>query len=635
MNLLPDSFHFLRPAALLLLLALPLAWYLRRRDGGEGAGWHGVVDPALLPHLLARPRARSGRSASVLAAFAWLLAVLALAGPAWEREMLPLARNEAAQVLVLELAPSVLAEDLKPNRLARARFKIEDILARSADRQTALVAYAGDAFVVAPLTDDVATVRNLLGALDPSVMPVAGNAAGRGIDMAAGLIASAGHGGGDILLLADSAHADAIAAARRARAAGNRVSVLGLGTEAGAPVPLAQGGFATDAHGATVLARLDGSALQAVAAAGGGRYAPLSGDAGDLDRLLGGRGAAAAAMAGDGALARAEAWRDRGPWLLLLLLPLALVGFRRGWLLVLVAATLAPAGPAQAFEWADLWQRPDQQAAAALAQGEATRAASLATAPAWRGSAAYRAGEHAEAAAAFAEARGPDAAYNRGNALARLGRYEEALAAYDEALAESPGLEDAIENRRVVEEALRSRQQDGRGNGDGQRQQGGNDRQQAGSAGEGERGGPQDQGQAQPEAAQPGTGAEDGSQDSPGQASPGAEQGTPQDAGRGSAGKASAEPVGGQAPPAGAAGEAQAREALARSIDEAMAGKEQAAEDEATPASPTPATQDEATREEQQALEHLLRRVPDDPGGLLRRKFQLEYQRRQQRGESP
>src|SRR5690606_29828875 len=190
-----------------------------------------------------------GRAGALLAAIGWTIACHALAGPAWEREAVPLHRDRNARVIALELAPSMLAQDERPSRLARARFKIADILQRSRERQTALVAYAGEAFVVAPLTDDVGTVQNLVDALDPSTMPVAGNAAADAIERAVDLIAQAGLHRGEVVLVADAAGTGAAAAARKARAAGVRVSVLGVGSPGGAPIPLAQGDFVKDERG--------------------------------------------------------------------------------------------------------------------------------------------------------------------------------------------------------------------------------------------------------------------------------------------------------------------------------------------------------------------------------------------------
>jgi Ca-activated chloride channel family protein len=615
------QFHFLRPWALLALLALPLFWRLWRGGGAQGGAWRGVVDAHLLPHLLARVDAGRSRTGLVLGAAAWTLACLALAGPAWERAPMPLYRNQAARVLALELAPTMLAQDVKPDRLSRARFKLLDILARSRDYQTALIGYAGEAFVAAPLTDDVGTVANLVDALDPGTMPVAGNAASRAIDSAMALVEQAGLHRGEIILLADGVDADAVAAARKAHARGLTVSVLGLGSEGGAPVPLPQGDFLKDAAGNIVVTRLDAAALREVAAAGGGRYVPLNADARDLDALLADQAerSTAAAPGDDDGVAGAR-WQDRGAWLLLGLLPLALLGFRRGWLMALALAVLAPPVPAQAASFADLWQRADQQAASALAQGDAPRAAGLARSPAWKASAAYRAGDYETAANEYAKAGGADGAYNRGNALAKLGRYEDALAAYDEALRLAPDMADAQANRQAVEAFLQHQQQEPRPKND---KSAGQDPQEPQS-------GQDAQPQEQP--AQGGQQNQDASSSAPQDASssdehddaPNQQAGRPQPPAGGDAKEQKADPAAAQKP------DAQQQQALSQAIDQALAGQPQG-EAGQDPAQATP-HEDEATREKRQALDNLLQRVPDDPGGLLRRKFQLEYQRRRQGG---
>lgn len=623
MSALAD-FHFLRPFALLLLLALPLAWLAWRSRGRDAGAWRDVVDAPLLPHLVERIERPGGRAGVLLATLGWAIACLALAGPAWEREPVPLHRDRNARVIALELAPSMLAQDERPSRLERARYKIADILARSRERQTALIAYAGEAFVVAPLTDDIGTVQNLVDALDPSTMPVAGNATVDAIRRAVELIEQAGLHRGEVVLVADSAGAGANAAARKARSAGVRVSVLGVGSPGGAPIPLAQGDFLKDDRGNVVLARLDEAGLRALADAGGGRYARIAADARDLDALLG-DGFTATSSPIDMAEGTAEGtrWRDRGPWLLLLLLPLALAGFRRGWLMLLPFAILGATPSAHAGFFADLWQRRDQQAATALREGDAKRAAELAPSPAWRGAAAYREGDFAEAGKHYAEAAGADAAYNRGNALAGEKRYEDALAAYDEALQLDPAMEDAQANRDAVEAFL----------------------QQSKPPPSGERGDPSDENR--PSASQQGEQPQsaDGQQpsgeqepqpqdgdgksaDEEGESSPESQAGEQKDGQRGESGSSAADA---QSPPgeAGAKPDEQQQQALSKAIDQAL--QEQSGEQPPDEGSPVPA-EDETTRERRQALEHWLRRVPDDPGGLLRRKFQLEYQRRQQRG---
>jgi len=618
MNVLADL-HFLRPWWLLALLVLPLAWFAVRRVRGVSMAWRAVVDAHLLVHLIENTPQRSRGPGAWLGATLWLLACVALAGPAWEREALPLVRNEAARVLAIELSPTMLSADLKPNRLARARYKINDILRASRDLQTALIGYAGEAFVAAPLTDDVNTVANLVDALDPSVMPVAGNATEQAIHEAQKLVEQAGLRHGELILLADSVSPRANAAAREARSRGLTISVLGIGTPGGAPVPLPQGGFLQDAAGAIVLPRLDETGLRALAEAGGGRYATLSTDGSDLDHLLSNLRGHSRMAARDDALALSERYRDRGPWIVLLMLPLALLAFRRGWLMVFAFALVLPAPPAQAFSFADLWLRPDQQAARALAAGDAEQALALARDPALRGSAAYRAEDFPAAQLDFAQAQGADAHYNRGNALARQQRYEEALAAYDAALEAQPGMDDALANKQAIEEWLKRQPQDPQQNGDenDEKGDGKGDAAESESAQKQPSGQPQADGQESQDPQEGQEDSADASRDSDQSASSGDER----------EGRDQGDPSDAQSPDEQQQDRADTQKQVSGAIDEAL--REQA-DEPGTEA--VAASAEESAREQDQALNQWLQRVPDDPGGLLRRKFQLEHERRQRGG---
>ena len=634
MSVLAD-FHFLRPWWLLALALLPIAGLAWRRMRSEAGNWKTMVDAHLLPHLLEATHERAPSGGLWLAACVWVIACTALAGPAWEREPMPLFRNDAARVLAIELAPTMLAADLKPSRLERARYKLNDILDESRDMQTALIGYSGDAFVAAPLTDDVNTVRNLIEALDPGVMPVVGNATERAISQAQKLVAQAGLSQGELILLADSASDAAIAAARTAHTDGLVVSVLGVGSNSGAPVPLPQGGFLQDAQGNIVLPRLDEAGLRALAKAGGGRYATLTTDRSDLASLLALDQHRADSRAGDGERALSERFLDRGPWLLLLLLPLAAFGFRRGWLMVFALVLLMPSQPVQAFEFADLWQRPDQQAAKALAEGDARRAQQLARDPDLRGSAAYRAEDYSAASEAWAKSSGADAMYNQGNALAKDGKYEEALVAYEHALELDPTNDDARANKQAVAEWLKRRQESPQ-----DKNQQGDDQQKPDKS---------DQQKSQKQDADQGDESSDSPQDSQqdqadGKDQPGDEQGKDKqdksDKGKGDAqGDDRKEAGDDREPPADApedAAEAAARQQqraeqqkqLSQQIDQALEGQPEGDKSAMPVASP----EEEAAREQDQALQQWLQRVPDDPGGLLRRKFQLEYERRQRGG---
>jgi Ca-activated chloride channel homolog len=645
MSAFVHNFHFIRPLCLLALLLLPLLWRALRVYGNDAQAWRGAIDAHLLEHLLVRGDAtKPMRAPRWLIAAAWALACIALAGPTWERLPQPLYQNKAARVIALELGPTMLAQDVKPSRFERARFKIADILKLSGDAQTALIAYSGDAFVVAPLTDDSNTVANLVDSLDPTVMPDGGNDTGRAIDVGVKLIRQAGVHDGEILLLADSVSANAEAAAARARAEGVRVSVLGIGSAQGAPIALGQGGFLKDKSGNIVLPKLERSALNALAATGGGRYATYSGDGSDLNMLIDKLSSSDAAASTSGAQIQSERWLDRGPWLLLALLPLAALGFRRGWLMLLPLVLIGHSNSARASVWDDLWQRPDQQAQAQLEAGKAKEAQALAASPDLRGSAAYRAGDFAAAskdfesaantAASAKDSSSAEAHYNLGNALAKQNQYKEALAAYEEALKRAPQMADAQANKQAIEEFLKqqqkdkqNQQQDSKDHQGDKQQQPGNDEPQDGEQGKDGKSGQQGKDQ------KPADGKDQDGKDQ--QAQDGNDSSADRQKDTDKSGKGSKDKPGdekSQAKPPGQGSEAgkDSQQQFQQSMDQALSKDDKTKPGEEKKPQPVRlgARAGEQRSEQNEAVEQWLQRVPDDPGGLLRRKFQLEYQRR-------
>lgn len=623
------DFHFLRPAWLLGLLPLAwLAWRLREA-GVRTAGWDAVCDRALQPFVLvAREGTASplGRRALLAAA---ALGLIALAGPTWERLPVPVYRDDSSVVVVLDLSLSMNAADVAPSRLGRARFEITDLLNRQPTVQSALVVYARDAYAVTPLTTDVGTLLAQLPVLSPALMPAQGSRADRGVAEAASLLEQAGERDGEVLLVTDGVDAAQLPAIETlARERQFSVSVLAVGTPGGAPVPKLTGGFIKGPDHRMILSKLEAGPLEALSGATGGIYvASRTGEA-DIDRLAAYLARPAGLPGGQASEVQNEQiqsdrWRDQGPWLLLAALPLAALAFRRGmWLALLLPAVMIPlTRPAQALEWEGLWARDDQRAAAALAAGEADRAAALFEDPAWRSAAHHRAAQYEQAIEALAGRTDAESLYNRGNALARLGRLEEAMAAYNSALAAEPGHADARHNRDVVAEALQAQQPPPQQGGPSQQdEQDGQDAQDSPGEGESQSEGGASSGGEESEATQ---GGEQATQ-------PGAEPGQ----------SAAPEPQGGesdgaeqpQASGSGNAEEPSPYDELEPADSESESGKEDAAppseaggagEDSGESAEVQPGEHDETA----QATEQWLRRVPDDPGGLLRRKFKLEARR--------
>lgn len=582
------DFHLLRPYWLWALAVLPLAvllWRLRMR---RSDAWRGTVDAHLLPSLLVAG-GRAPWLGFAVALLAYALGVLALAGPSWRQEAQPLFRTHAPLVIALDLSPRILAADLPPSRLLQARAKLAVLLRERKAGEVALLAYAGDSFTVAPLTDDTANVALFLDALDPSVMPVDGQRGDRAIAAAVKLLQQAEFAHGDILLLTDGADGDARAQAAQARAAGYRVSALGLGSPQGAPYRQADGRIAQ--------ARLDEGALEALAATGGGRYARLQ--AGDADlRALGvldpARGDGNGGGEGDGLQ-----WRDDGYWLLPLVMLLMLPAFRRrGALAVLALCLLPPLVPRAEAAEGTLWRRADQVEQQQLQAGTA----------------AYRQGDFAAAQQHFEGIDSDEGWYNLGNALARQGHYDEAIAAYDKALAKHPQMADAVANRAAVD-AARKRKSHNDDGGQGQGQQGSPNQQNQGNGQNQNQDNSQQPGQQSSGSGQSGQPKQD-----PGQPSKPAS--SPQDQGKDGEDKPQ--------PGADPRSQQQADAAQRERMRQAMAGQKDAqAQPDQAAAQPQETA---AQREQRQALDAWMQRVPDDPGSLLRTKFRLEQERRQREG---
>lgn len=649
-----NEFHFLRPWWLLALL--PLAWlvHLLRRQASGGGAWQDIVDAALLPSMLEGTAAGASRLPAGLVSLVGGLAILALAGPTFHRLPAPAFRELAALVVVLDLSPAMEAGDLKPSRMERARFKIDDILRTRKDGQSALVVYAGDAFTVTPLTDDAATITAQLTALSPRIMPVPGDRPDLGLARAAKLLNQAGLRGGDVLWVTAGHHLDGMdKAVQRLRSQGYRLSVLGVGTPEGAPIPLGQGGFLKDSRGAIVVPRLDPAALRRLATAGGGIYRELETGSGDVDALLGFLDRPDGGGQETGNLLQVDQWREAGIYLLPLLLPLAALAFRRGWLGAVLILALLPAPRPASAAWQDWWLTPDQQAQRALRAGDAETAAQQFRDPAWRSAADYQAG-HYDAAAKGLEALDTAAGhYNRGNALAKAGKLEDALKAYDRALQLAPGDEDTRYNRKLVEDELKRQQEQKQQQQQKDQQQGqGQDQPQQSKSEQGDQNrkeNPQSRDGQEQNRQEPQQSPQDGKPQEPSQQAqrPSAEDGKPQDQRQPAEGQEAAKPgsesesAERQAPQPDA-GKDQAAEKPAAQAEQERREKaaEPAAEKPASAASEPPAeARDEEAREaiegevrdeNRQAEEQWLRRIPDDPGGLLRRKFYYQYQQRQQ-----
>ena len=589
---------FARPLWLLALLPAAIVLVLLYRRGWRQSGWEQLLPASLRPWLLKQHPGGSHALRFVLLGLIWTLAILALAGPVMDSTNPPRRLPDTAVVMVLDVSRNMLSDDLAPDRLQRAKHKIRTLMQDYPDSQLALVAFAGSAHRVTPLSRDRNTLRSLLTALEPDIMPVDGQNLDQALVLARQMLAGQPQSTSRVLLLTsglDSAEREVLAG--HAQELGAQLAILGVGTAAGAPVPLPEGGFMRDSEGRILLPRLNGQQLAAVARQHGSRYHGITVGNRDLDYLLQFRHAIPGTDSSDRCLPL-----DQGHWLVLLLLPLAALGARRGWLgVLLIAAWLPP--PAQALSWADLWQRPDQQAMQLLEQQQPAAAAERFADPAWRAWALYQAGDYEQAAAAWAalaaaEPDNPEYHFNRGTAQAMAGDYQPALEAYEQTLTRDPGHTAARHNRDIIEALLEQLR-----------------RQQAEQQ-------PSEDGSGEGDAAQPGAqdGATGSQSASNGNGNETATAAPTPGQGESSETTDSSTPMTGPMSPGGSGdGQMPTQESSSTHPADGSSG----------PRGPQQGP-DGAALEQRQALQQWLREIPDDPAELLRRKFLHQHLQQQE-----
>ena len=634
-----SEFHFLRVEWLWLLPLWGLVlWFLPKIQSSQ-IDWAQWIAPPLQRLFVVSSQISQHRKKQLQVGFAliWILGTLALAGPAWERLPQPLLVRDQARVILLDLSYSMLATDLQPNRLERARYKIEDLLNRFQEGQTAIVLYAGDAHTLVPLTEDVETIRTLLPSLHPSLMPVRGSRPDLAFENVIEMLNQVDIQNSHLVWITDGIDDQQVKPLQNLLSSQrHKLTVLAVGTPSGAPIVLEKGNYLKDTNNNIVIPQLDLTPLKAVAEALGGQVLPVQYDDSDLERLVASEEKDQGFQEQEEELTT-DRWREEGPWLFVLLLPLVAMIFRRGWLFVLVLTSWPSLS--EAWEWRDLFINDNQRAYELLEEGQAAEAAQTFEDSTWQGIASYKAQEYEAALQHWSNEESPITSYNRGNALARNGKLPEALQAYDQALAAKPDWEDAQFNRDLVAKLL-----------DSQQKQPQEDRSSGGNPNQSEEG--EEDSQEQPNQAAPSGNSTEENQlpenndaadgDSAQNNQQSAEQAPKPDDSQGS------EDSTGQ--PSGQNSDQKNTDSASGKETTDSKNLEKTGEKESQKDPVTPQDGNESEKEEQsdqaaaylngnekgeqeQMLQQWLRKVPDDPGQLLRNKMRLESLRRRQASE--
>ena len=611
------DFHFIRPFWLLAIIVLFFMLYLLKKLRVKQSGWQQLL-PAHLSKVLVQGNSKAKSSSLALPFIIGLLSILAMAGPSWQKLPQPVYQVAQGSVLIMDMSYSMYSTDVVPNRLTRARYKAIDLLDNIKEGEIGLIAYAGDAFSISPLTDDSNNIKLLLPSLSPELMPVLGSNPFAALSLANEMLINAGHNDGDIYWFTDGIdNIDIQDITQWSREHPYRLNILGVGTKTGAPIKLSNGELMKDDNGAIIVPKLTVQALRGLAKRGRGNYTTLTHDNKDIERLT------YKPLVNDTDNTKesentGDQWQEFGPYLLLLILPLLLGYFRRGALMVTLpfALMLIPNNNAYADIWQDLFKTKDQQGQAHFNSEQYQQAAEEFKNPLWQGSAHYKAGNYEQALSAFQQENTADALYNQGNTLAKLQKIDEAIAAYDKALQQDPNLEDAKSNKAILEQLKKQQENQEQQSGDDQQQD--KDQEQQDQDGDSQVGDNQEN-QSQSNESKKG---EQQQNDQQGQQNSEPKDQSEQDE--------SAEQENSEEQKQQEQNNSEQQE----QSDEQQANKAQQAEEaESSNEEQSAEAQqlaEQLAKETEQKHQQLLNKVTDDPYMLLRNKMQLEYQKRNQ-----
>ena len=603
------DFHFIRPLWLLAIIALIFSLYLLKKYRVKQSGWHQLL-PAHLTKVLIDGSTKAQSLSLTTPFIIGLLAIVALAGPTWKKLPQPVYQLARGSVLIMDMSYSMYSTDISPNRLTRARYKAIDLLDQLNEGEIGLIAYAGDAFTISPLTEDINNIKLLLPSLSPDLMPALGSNPFSALTLANDMLKNAGHIEGDIYWFTDGIdNEDLQDITQWSRNHPYRLNVMGIGTTEGAPIKLTNGELMKDDSGAIVIPKLTEKALQGAASRGDGYYARIANSSDDIKYLVSqpivqdDDKKSESAQTGD-------QWQEFGPYLLWLVLPLVLGYFRRGNLLAMIPCVflLTPAKPVHADFWTDLWKTKDQQGQNHFNKKEFEKAAEQFDNPQWQGSAHYHAGNYEQALAAFQQGNDAQSLYNQGNALAKLQKLADAIEAYDKALKINPEHEDAQANKTLLEKLKQQQdqQQQDQDNSDNKDKQENNDQEN------------DQQEQRSQENQKQGDDQKQDQQEQENNEQQQSEQNQQQDSEQENQSEQQQS-------------EQQNQEKKEQEEKEAQAQqqKDEAAEQNQEQ-QPAQAIQTQQEKETEQKHKQLLNKVTDDPYLLLRNKMQLEYQKRRQ-----
>ena len=446
----PAQFHLLRPEWLWLFIPMVAIVLLIFFTSREDKKWKKVISLALQPFMFTKEK----RSSVTLPLIAFVIiistGILALSGPTWNKVEVPGAKSEAVMMIAVDCSLSMMAEDIEPNRLERAKFKIRDLLDANPGSRVSLYAYSGTAHTVVPMCSDYRMITHHLESLSPGIMPLQGSNLQMLIEMADSLLMRV-EAPSTLLLVTDVIEENQVELLENfVENSPHRIEILAMATPQGAQIPKnARKDPVTDENGNLVISSLDTEVLYKLQEHEKINVNTLTLDNSDMELLATNVRKNLKFQADDEE--SEEQWKDMGFVLVILLVLFIPFWFRKGWMIqyAWIPLVFLISSCSGDLKWKDLWYTKDYQGQKLYNEDAFEEAGNTFESPVHQGVAYYKAGNYDAAAQAFAKDSSAGSLFNLGLAYSQMGQYDEALQALELAAEKDPGNE---EFQKAIEE---------------------------------------------------------------------------------------------------------------------------------------------------------------------------------------
>lgn len=458
------NFEFTREGFLFLLFLIPLviiAYSFFYKDQFSKKKLLTFIDKNLLPHLLVRDgRGRNGRGL-FLWSMAFAFGVIAMAGPIWDSQKSVSFEPDASLMIILDISNSMNVQDEKPSRLERARQEIEDLANRSSGRKIGIIAFTEIPHIIVPLTDDMATIKNILPSLKTNLSNLQGSNALSALMMAVTSIEAYPGKNKAVLLISDGDFGKDFKKDDLDGLFGKSIKIItmGVGTE--------DGGYVTDSagnriysEGKDVISSLEEKTLKEISEAGKGLYIKAAYDEEDTEKILDSIEISGGKKINSGSKNQ-FLWHERFYIPAIIMAFFMLLLFRKISFPVLIMFLIVPT---QLLALENIFKNSEQRGGDLFEDGEFDQAAQEFSDSYRRGVALYKVQKYAEAEQEFLkntreEARIPSL-YNLGNSQFMQQKYDSAIDSYNKILKQNPDHAGAKKNLSIAKELKEKQKKD-------------------------------------------------------------------------------------------------------------------------------------------------------------------------------